>query len=193
MINLNNELNDKAIDFKIVLIGPENSGKSAIINSIFGKYISTVSEVGGTTKMPIKKFWGQLKIGKSKKNPKFAKVSFVDLGGLYAGEKKSPIMVGKILEETYKEIDNAHLIIHVVDGEKGLSKNFEKLHHLLKYRYQKPIIVVISKSDLIDADNVNNLKNHVEKRLENKTIITSTITYYGITELLNTIMELLKK
>lgn len=48
--------------FKVVIIGPENSGKSALLNAIFGKNISKVSEVGGTTKKPVKKFWGEIKI-----------------------------------------------------------------------------------------------------------------------------------
>ncbi|AEH06096.1 Era-like GTP-binding protein [Methanothermococcus okinawensis] len=180
-------------EFKVVLIGPENCGKSALLNAIFGKYISNVSEVGGTTKKPVKKFWGKLKYGKSKKEPKIANISFVDLGGLYVGEKKSPIMVGKILEETYKEIEKADIIIHVIDGEKGLSKSFEKLHHLLKYRYQKPIIVVINKCDLLDNDKRKYLKSHIENRLENKVIFTSTITYEGITNLIDAIIQFLKK
>ncbi len=179
--------------FKIVLIGPENSGKSALLNAIFGRCISEVSEIGGTTKKPVKKFWGKLKCGKSKKEPKFADISFVDLGGLYVGEKKSPIMVGKILEETYNEIKNADLIIHVIDGEKGLSKSFEKVHHLLKYRYQKPIIVVINKCDLVEEDKLYNLKKNIEYRLQNKVLLTSAITYEGITELINSIVTLLKK
>jgi hypothetical protein len=179
--------------FKIVLIGPENSGKSALLNAIFGRYVSEVSEIGGTTKRPVKKFWGKLKYGRSKKEPKFANVSFVDLGGLYVGEKKSPIMVGKILEETYKEMKDADIIIHVIDGEKGLSKSFEKLHHLLKYRYQKPIIVVINKCDLIDKNRLNELRAIVDTRLQNRTIFTSTITHQGIAELISTILSLLKK
>lgn len=179
--------------FKIVLIGPENSGKSALLNAIFGRYVSEVSEIGGTTKRPVKRFWGKLKCGKTKKEPKFAQVSFVDLGGLYVGEKKSPIMVGKILEETYKEIEDANIIIHVIDGKTGLSKSFEKLHHLLKYRYQKPIIVVINKCDLIDENQMNELKNHIEHRLGNNVLFTSALTYWGITELMNTIIHLLKK
>ncbi|MBW9222000.1 50S ribosome-binding GTPase [Methanothermococcus sp. SCGC AD-155-C09] len=179
--------------FKVVIIGPENSGKSALLNAIFGKNISRVSEVGGTTKKPVKKFWGKVKYGKSKKEPKIKNISFVDLGGLFSGEKESPIMVGKTLELTYKEMKEADLIIHVVDGEKGLLKSFEKIHHLLKYRYQKPIIVVINKCDLLEYSRRNYLKEQVEKRLNSNCIFTSTITYEGITDLMNNIMNFLKK
>ncbi|MBW9221341.1 50S ribosome-binding GTPase [Methanothermococcus sp. SCGC AD-155-M21] len=179
--------------FKVVIIGPENSGKSALLNAIFGKNISKVSEVGGTTKKPVKKIWGKLKYGKSKKEPKIKNISFVDLGGLFTGEKESPIMVGKTLELTYKEMKEADLIIHVVDGEKGLLKSFEKIHHLFKYRYQKPIIGVINKCDLLEHNKRNYLKENVEKRLNSDCVFTSTITYEGITDLINNIMNFLKK
>ena len=181
-------------DCKIVIIGPENSGKSALINALFGKYISQVSNIGGTTKNPIKKYWGSIKYGKSKKNPKFAKIYFVDVGGLCTSENKnSPIMVGKKLKKTFEEIESSDIIIHVIDGEKGLLKNFEKLHHQLKFRYQKPIIVVINKSDLIDNDKKTELIKCIENRLNNRAIITSTITYEGINTLLNHIQSLINE
>jgi len=67
-------------EFKIAIIGPENAGKSSIMNALFGKYVSLVSEVGGTTKMPIKRYWGKLKIGRIKEEPEFVNLVFVDLG-----------------------------------------------------------------------------------------------------------------
>jgi hypothetical protein len=179
---------------KIAIIGPENSGKSSLINLIFGKYISEVSEIGGTTKRPIKKFWGKIKIGRQKKEPQFADVVFVDLGGLYSSdEKKSPIMVGSVLQKTYEEIEDADMIIHIIDGEKGLSKSFEKLHHLLKYRYRKSIIVVINKCDLIDDINRESLKKYVESRLQNRVFLTSATTYEGVDILINAILDIIKR
>ncbi|WP_459201474.1 Era-like GTP-binding protein [Methanococcus sp. CF] len=181
------------LQFKIALVGPENSGKSSLVNSIFGKNISEVSEVGGTTKMPVKKFWGKIKIGKQKINPDFAKITFVDLGGLYAGENRSVVMVGSVLEKTYEEIDDSDLIIHIIDGSTELFKSFEKLHHLLKFRYRKPIIVVINKCDLIENSKREDLRKYVEGRLENKVFFTSSTTYEGIGELLSTVIEILRR
>jgi len=178
--------------FKVVMIGPENSGKSALVNAIFGRNISRVSEVGGTTKNPVRKFWGRLKYGRSKRHPKMVDVIFVDLGGLFAGERRSPVMVGKVLEKTYREIEDADLIIHVIDGEKGLLKSFEKIHHSLKFRYQKPIIVVINKCDLLDTKRREELKRYVEDRLNNRCILTSAVTYEGVPDLIGAIINILK-
>ena len=183
---------DREDRFKVVMIGPENSGKSALVNAIFGRNISRVSEVGGTTKNPVRKFWGRLKYGRSKRHPKMVNVMFVDLGGLFAGEKRSPVMVGRVLERTYKEIEDADLIIHVIDGEKGLLKSFEKIHHNLKFRYQKPIIVVINKCDLLDTKRREELKRYVEDRLNNRCILTSAVTYEGVPDLIDTIINILK-
>jgi small GTP-binding protein len=178
--------------FKIAILGPENAGKSSIMNALFGKYVSLVSEVGGTTKMPIKRYWGKLKVGREKKQPKFVDVVFVDLGGLYTHNKKSPIMVGSVLEKTYEEIDDADMIIHVVDGKEGLSKSFERLHHLLKFRYRKPIIVVINKCDLLNDDERRQLRSYIEYRLSNRALLVSAITYEGINDLIDAILKYIK-
>ena len=181
-------------EFKIAIIGPENAGKSSIMNALFGKYVSLVSEVGGTTKMPIKRYWGKLKIGRVKEEPEFVNLVFVDLGGLYtATDKKSPIMTPKVLEKTFEEINDSDMIIHVIDGSVGLLRSFERLHHLLKFRYQKPIIVVINKCDLLNNTEREQLKNYVESRIKNTPIFVSAKTFEGISELLEIIIKYLKR
>ena len=181
-------------EFKIAIIGPENAGKSSIMNALFGKYVSLVSEVGGTTKMPIKRYWGKLKIGRIKEEPEFVNLVFVDLGGLYTTtDKQSPIMTPKVLEKTFEEINDSDMIIHVIDGSVGLLRSFERLHHLLKFRYQKPIIVVINKCDLLNDTDKENLKNYIERRIKNKPIFVSAKTFEGIPELLDIIIKYLKR
>ncbi|ENN96021.1 small GTP-binding protein [Methanocaldococcus villosus KIN24-T80] len=180
------------MEFKIAIIGPENAGKSSIMNALFGKYVSFVSEVGGTTKMPIKKYWGKIKIGR-KKQPEFADLIFIDLGGLYTErDKESPLKPG-VLKKTFEVIEDADMIIHVVDGKIGLLRNFERLHHLLKFRYQKPIIVVINKSDLLSEDDKIKIKKYIEERLKNEPLLISAKTGEGIEDLLNLIISYLKR
>ncbi|WP_457611838.1 Era-like GTP-binding protein [Methanocaldococcus sp.] len=179
--------------FKIVIIGPENAGKSSIMNAIFGKYVSLVSEIGGTTKMPIKRYWGRIKIGKSKENPKFAEIIFSDLGGLYRGDNKEAILSKSVLEETYKEIESSNMIINVVDATQGLLRSFEKLHHLLKFRYQKPIIVVVNKCDLINYNIKDKLNKNIKDRLKAEPIFISAKTGEGIDELIENIIKYIKK
>ncbi|MBP2143217.1 small GTP-binding protein [Methanococcus voltae] len=186
-------MNNNIKKYKIAMMGPENSGKSSIVNKIFGKSISEVSEVGGTTKKPVRKYWGKLKIGRLKQNPEFADITFADLGGLYSGEDKSVVMVGNVLEKTFEEIDSSDMIIHVIDAKDGLFKSFEKLHHLLKYRYQKPIIVIVNKCDLLSSSERNSLTIAIEERLNNKVYFTSAMSYEGINELINVIITILKR
>ncbi|NPA62784.1 MAG: GTP-binding protein [Methanococci archaeon] len=181
-------------EFKIAIVGAENVGKSSIMNALFGKDISMVSEIAGTTKMPIKKYWGKFKIGRIKEEPEFAKLIFVDLGGLYAkSDSQSPIMTPKILEKTLKEINEADMILHIIDGTVGLLRSCEKLHHILKFRYQKPIIVVINKCDLLNAEERERLREYVERRLKNSPIFVSAKTLEGIPDLINAIIKYLKR
>ncbi|WP_423792770.1 Era-like GTP-binding protein [Methanocaldococcus indicus] len=181
------------LEFKIAIIGPENAGKSSLMNALFGRYISLTSEIPGTTKNPIKKYWGKIKIGKSKKNPEFADIVFVDLGGLYTQKGGKVALTSSILEKSYKEIDNSNLIIHIVDGTVGLLRDFERLHHLLKFRYQKPIIVVINKCDLLNYEEIEKVKNYVEYRLKNTPILVSAKTGEGLEILINNIYKYLKR
>ncbi|WP_456418662.1 Era-like GTP-binding protein [Methanocaldococcus infernus] len=179
--------------FKIAIIGPENAGKSSIMNALFGKYISLVSEVGGTTKMPVKRYWGKIKVSRLKENPIFAEIMFSDLSGLYRGNNKEAVLSKKVLEETYKEIESSDMIINVVDATQGLIRNFEKLHHLLKFRYQKPIIVVVNKYDLINDTIAENLRNRIRERLKAEPIFVSAKTGENIDVLIETIINHIRK
>ncbi len=63
----------------------------------------------------------------------------------------------------------------------------EKLHHMLKFRYEKPIIVVINKIDLVPRERVEELREIIKKRLEQEPIALSLVTYEGFNELLERI------
>lgn len=75
----------------------------------------------------------------------------------------------------------------MVDATVGLHRGMEKLHHMLKFRYEKPIIVVINKIDLVPRERVEELREIIKKRLEQEPIALSLVTYEGFNELLERI------
>ncbi|CAB50525.1 Era-like GTP-binding protein [Pyrococcus abyssi] len=173
---------------KVAIIGAENVGKSTLMNALIGGKVSEVSETPGTTKTTIKRYFGKVKIPKTMKNPYGGadEIILIDTAGLFDPEKE---VRGKVLsEEKFKElieeIVKADVIIHMIDATKGLHRGMEKLHYMLKFRYEKPIIVVINKIDLVPRERIEKLKEIVKKRLEQEPILMSLVTYEGFNELL---------
>ncbi|AEH25060.1 Era-like GTP-binding protein [Pyrococcus yayanosii] len=173
---------------KVAIIGAENVGKSTLMNALLGEKISEVSEVPGTTKGIIKRAFGKVKIPKTMKNPigGVDELLLIDTAGLFDPEME---LRGKVLsEEKFKalleEIQGADIVIHMIDATKGLHRGMEKLHYLLKFRYEKPIIVVINKIDLVPREKAEELRLIVRKRLEQEPILLSLVTMEGFDELL---------
>ncbi len=173
---------------KVAIIGAENVGKSTLMNALIGGKISEVEDLPGTTKGIIRRRFGKLKIPKSMKNPSGGADEFVliDTAGLFDPEME---FRGKVLsEEKFRrlidEIISSDVIIHMVDAQYGLHRGMEKLHHLLKMRYEKPIIIVINKVDLVPEERVEELRKIIRKRLEQDAIPLSLVTFEGFNELL---------
>ena len=176
---------------KVAIIGAENVGKSTLMNALIGDRVSEVEALPGTTKGVIRRRFGKLKIPKGMKNPLGGADEFVliDTAGLFDPKME---LRGKVLsEEKFRrildEITSADIVIHMIDATVGLHRGMEKLHHLLKFRYEKPIIVVINKTDLVPRERVEELRNIVKKRLEQEAIPLSLVTYEGFNDLLKAI------
>ncbi|AIF69776.1 GTP-binding protein [Palaeococcus pacificus DY20341] len=173
---------------KVAIIGAENVGKSTLLNTLLGKSLSETSPIPGTTRGVIKRAFGIVKIPKSMKNPFGGadEIVLIDTAGLFDPKLE---FRGKVLsEERFKailnEISSADIIIHMIDAQQGLHRGMEKLHHLLKFRYEKPIIVVINKIDLVSKEQVKKVRELVKKRLEQDAIPLSLVTLEGFNDLL---------
>jgi len=173
---------------KVAIIGAENVGKSTLMNALLGRRISETQPTPGTTKGAIKRAFGTVKIPKTMKNPFGGadELVLIDTAGLYDPQHE---LRGKVLsEEKFKELLNeiasADIVIHMIDAQYGLHRGMEKLHHLLKFRYEKPIIVVVNKIDLVPREKAEELREIIKKRLEQEPIMLSLVTYEGFNELL---------
>ncbi|ASJ02956.1 GTP-binding protein [Thermococcus profundus] len=176
---------------KVAIIGAENVGKSTLMNALIGGNVSEVENLPGTTKGVIRRRFGKLKIPKSMKNPLGGADEFVliDTAGLFdpRHELRGKVLSEEKFREIVREIASADVVIHMVDATVGLHRGMEKLHHLLKFRYDKPIIVVINKIDLVPSERVEELKGTIKKRLEQEAIPLSLATFEGFNDLLKAI------
>ena len=113
-----------ALTSKIALVGLPNSGKSTLFNTLKGQRISPVSPEAGTTKMLIRGAFGPF--------------ALID----------TPGHLPDIMDKGVKE---ASLLLLLVDGTRGLTKEDEELYKVLK-RAGKPIIAVVNKIDAMRTD-----------------------------------------
>ena len=126
----------------ICLFGRCNVGKSSLINAITSQNIAIVSDISGTTTDPVKKSMELLPFGP---------VVLVDTPGIDDESSLGELRVQKSMEY----IDQADLILFVVDGGSEISK--EELAFIEKIKEKKHIIVG-NKCDSICEDNKKECK-----------------------------------
>ncbi|HVU71101.1 MAG TPA: GTPase, partial [Ktedonobacteraceae bacterium] len=122
----------------VVIVGQANSGKSTLFNQLKGKEISEVSPIAGTTKELIRTDFGPF--------------TLIDTPG------HLPEVMGSGIEE-------ASLVVFMIDGEKGLRQDDRNLLMTIR-EMGKPTIVVVNKIDTLkNALEGDDLANNVATRL----------------------------
>ncbi len=117
----------------VCLIGRPNTGKSSLFNRLVGENKSIIYDMPGITRDRI---YGQVN---------FNQKSFylIDTGGLELGEDN---FQKDILAQATFAIDEADLILFVVDGKSELNRSDYKIRDIL-LKSNKEVIVVVNKID----------------------------------------------
>lgn len=122
----------------VVIVGQPNTGKSTLFNQLKGQQISEVSPRAGTTKALIRTDFGPF--------------TLVDTPG-------------HLLDVTETGIQQASLVVFMVDGEVGLRPDDRNLLMTIK-EMEKPTIVVVNKIDTLQSiGEGDELANNVAMRL----------------------------
>jgi GTP-binding protein len=126
----------------VALVGRPNVGKSTLFNRIIGRRMAVVSEVPGTTRDRLyeEAEWGG------------AAFTVVDTGGIEAesGWHTAPLsedsehFLPDIRQQALIAIQDADVIVHVVDGQAGLTAADRVVADILR-RTKKPVIVAANK------------------------------------------------
>ncbi len=117
----------------VALVGSPNVGKSTIFNRIVGKKISIIEDVPGITRDRI---YGTV-------NYKDYKFNLIDTGGIDVGKET---FNNEIKIQAEIAIEEADVVVFVVDGKEGLTSNDYVVRDIL-YKSNKRIIVAINKMD----------------------------------------------
>ena len=117
---------------KTVIAGKPNAGKSSLLNLLLGEDRAIVTEIEGTTRDTLEEVV----------NINGIILNIVDTAGI----RSTDDVVEKIgVDKALKNVDNADLILYVVDGSKQLDDNDSQIISHIKGRN---VITVINKSDL---------------------------------------------
>ena len=117
----------------VALVGRPNVGKSTIFNKIIGKKISIIEDTPGVTRDRI---YGNA----SFRNYKFY---LIDTGGIDLSNDK---FNEEIKVQAELAINEADVVLFIVDGKEGLTSNDLVVKDILK-KQNKKVIVVINKID----------------------------------------------
>ena len=180
------------------IVGRPNVGKSTLINSIVGKKIAITSDKPQTTRNIIQGIYNEDKY----------QIVFIDTPGIHKPLDK----LGKNLnDQSYYSINDADVILLVVDAYEGLGKGDMFILDRVK-ELKKPVFLIINKIDKVDKQTIINriieykdlydfeeiipvsswTKDNVKDLIETlKKYLPDNIRYYGENEITNKSIDFL--
>ena len=156
----------------IILIGPTNSGKSTLINTIIGKRVTLVSRKKQSTTFNQKLY----------KYISEYQYILQDTPGFFNSPKK---ISQKLSSAPLADIDNAVLIYVVIDVSRKITSIYKKIFlSLEKQLRDQKVFLILNKTDKIKNEEIlNKIKFFENNKVINQIFPISALTGYG-TELL---------
>ncbi|MCL1805667.1 MAG: ribosome biogenesis GTPase Der [Clostridiales bacterium] len=119
----------------VAIVGRPNVGKSTLFNRLVGGRVAIVDDTPGVTRDRL------YRDTEWKSRP----MTIIDTGGIDMVEEESTIL-GQVRMQASIAMEEADVIVFVVDGKAGLSPEDEDLALLLR-KTMKPVIVCVNKTD----------------------------------------------
>ena len=117
----------------VAIVGSPNVGKSTIFNRMIGERHAIVDDEAGITR---DRLYGKVEwLGHS--------FSVIDTGGIEVANKPFQVQIRAQVEIAIEEAD---VIVFVVDGKVGITSDDQMVSRLL-YKVKKPIILAVNKID----------------------------------------------
>ncbi|SNR86982.1 ribosome biogenesis GTPase Der [Desulfurobacterium atlanticum] len=156
----------------IAIVGRPNVGKSSLFNRLIGKQVAIIDDTPGVTRDRVVQ---EADIDEHT-------VLLVDTGGI---DTSSEGFAESITSQAKKAMEEADLIVFVVDGQEGITPLDEEAARILR-KWKKPIIVVVNK---IDEPFMDHLIYDAYKLGFEEVIPLSTIHKIGVPTLKEKILE----
>lgn len=156
----------------VCLVGRPNVGKSTIFNRLVGKKISIIEDTPGVTRDRI---YADVHYGDYQ-------FHLIDTGGIDVGDE---LFNDEIKVQASIAIDEADVVVFIVDGKEAITKNDYVIRDMLK-RSGKDVIVAVNKID--NLERVENIYQFYELGFEDVMAISGEHNL-GIGELLDKIVQ----
>lgn len=169
--NLEWNIQDRINHFKLSIIGKPNAGKSSLLNKLLNENRSIVSDIPGTTRDSVNAI---LKI----EDQEF---EIIDTAGINRKSKLIESIDHYALGRAFNSLEESDLTLLVIDATKDLS-HFDARIAGYAVEFNKPIILVINKWDLIkkSTNTINEFTKKIKK--EFKFISWAPIIYISVLE-----------
>lgn len=158
----------------VAIVGRPNVGKSSVFNRLAGQKLAITDDVSGITRDRLY----------SKCEWLDQEFDLIDTGGI---ELSNVPFMEEIRAQATLAIDEADLIIFVVDGRVGVTKEDEDVMNIL-HRSTKPVVVAANKID--DLKFMDNIYEFYNLGVDD-VIAVSALHGIGVGDLLDKVVELL--
>lgn len=158
----------------VVLYGKTNSGKSSLFNRLCNSNISIVSEREGTTTDPVSKGVELIPVGP---------VLYIDTAGFEDNTALGDLRVNKTLDL----LKSTDIALYIIDGKDKDLSSFNKMKKEFK-KYNIPYLLVINKVDMLENNEIKEMKEDCENG-----IFISTKYDSDIEEVKEKLIELIER
>ncbi len=168
--------------FRIAVVGPENAGKSTLVNALLGREVADVSPTPGTTKSVSRFRWKERGID----------VTVLDTFGV-AGADGGRSKRGVRAEDLVEALGRYDLALYVVDATKPLGPEALRALHVVKYSADLETVLVANKMDLVPPEERDEVLNRIRERTGHKPVPVSALTGEGLGDLVRELERRIKR
>lgn len=151
-----NEAEEDDDTIKVAVIGKPNAGKSSIINRIVGSERLIVSDIPGTTRDAVDTIVEN----------EYGRFTFIDTAGIRRQSKIDDKIEKYSVLRAHMAVERADVCLIMIDAEKGISEQDEKIAGIA-HEAGKASIIVMNKWDAVEKENstVTNVTREVYNAL----------------------------
>ena len=163
----------------VTIMGRPNVGKSTLLNSLMNMKLTITTDKAGTTRNIIEGIY----------QDEDSQIIFIDTPGIH----KPMYKLGNLLNrKAYQNIDNADIILFLIDGSTGFGKGDQFILNKLEEKKDTPLFLIINKIDKMKKEQLIQTINQVKDVCNFAEIIPiSALKKTAIQDLIHTIKKYL--